>query len=78
MLKAIKDYQIEGIKTTLPFGSFVFEHQAFRSGQFNTNFVKEYYAPDVLKTKHEEEANIAALIALKHYLEDQEILRLPN
>src|SRR5690606_25805398 len=30
MLKAIEDYKVEGISTTLPFGKFVFEHEAFR------------------------------------------------
>ena len=78
MLKAINDYKIEGIKTTLPFGSFVFEHEAFRSGNFNTHFVKQYYSPEALKGKQEEEAKIAALIAVKQYIEDQKILRLPN
>ncbi|ARV06189.1 acetyl-CoA carboxylase biotin carboxylase subunit [Polaribacter sp. SA4-10] len=78
MLKAINDYKIEGIKTTLPFGSFVFEHEAFRSGNFNTHFVKQYYSPEALKEKQEEEAKMAALIAVKQYIEDQKLLRLPN
>ena len=78
MLKAIQDYQVEGIQTTLPFGSFVCEHEAFRSGDFNTHFVKKYYSPEALKGKQEEEAKIAALIAVKQYIEDQKLLRLPN
>lgn len=78
MLKAIHDYKIEGVSTTLAFGSFVFEHEAFRSGHFNTHFVKQYYSPEALKEKQEEEAKIAALVAVKHYMEDQKRLRLPN
>jgi acetyl-CoA carboxylase biotin carboxylase subunit len=78
MLKAIDDYKIEGVQTTLPFGKFVFEHEAFRSGKFDTNFVKKYYSPEILKIQMENEAQIAALIALKHYFEDQKVLRLPN
>jgi acetyl-CoA carboxylase biotin carboxylase subunit len=78
MLKAIMDYQVEGIQTTLPFGTFVFEHEAFRSGNFDTHFVKNYYSPEALKGKQEKEANIAALIAVKQYLEDQKVLRVPN
>jgi acetyl-CoA carboxylase biotin carboxylase subunit len=78
MLKAINDYKIEGVQTTLPFGSFVFEHEAFRSGHFNTHFVKQYYSPEALKEKQEEEAKIAALVAVKQYIEDQKLLRLPN
>ena len=47
MLKAIENYKIEGVETTLPFGKFVFEHEAFRSGKFDTNFVKKYKKPEV-------------------------------
>ncbi|MGB5228903.1 MAG: acetyl-CoA carboxylase biotin carboxylase subunit [Eudoraea sp.] len=77
MLKAIDDYHIEGVQTTLPFGKFVFEHEAFRSGNFDTHFVKNYYSPEVLNKKAEEEARIAAVLAVKQYLEDQKILRIP-
>ena len=78
MLKAIDDYKIEGVQTTLPFGKFVFEHEAFRSGNFDTHFVKNYYDAAMLKKQREEEAEIAALVALRQYLEDQKIVRLPN
>ncbi|MDB4270948.1 acetyl-CoA carboxylase biotin carboxylase subunit [bacterium] len=77
MLKAIDDYHIEGVQTTLPFGKFVFEHEAFRSGNFDTHFVKNYYSPEVLNKKAEEEARIASVLAVKQYLEDQKILRIP-
>ncbi|MBK5192001.1 MAG: acetyl-CoA carboxylase biotin carboxylase subunit [Flavobacteriaceae bacterium] len=77
MIKAIDNYEIKGVMTTLPFGKFVFEHEAFRSGNFDTHFVKNYYSAEKLKSKIEEEANLAALIALKLYLKDQELLRLP-
>jgi len=78
MLIAIDKYKIEGVETTLPFGKFVFEHEAFRSGKFDTNFVKKYYSPEVIVSHKEKEAEIAALIALKQYFEDQKVLRLPN
>lgn len=78
MLQAIEDYHIEGVQTTLPFGKFVFEHEAFRSGNFDTHFVKNYYSPEVLNKKAEEEARIAAVLAVKQYLEDQKILRIPT
>ncbi len=78
MLKAIEDYKVEGVSTTLPFGKFVFEHEAFVSGNFDTNFVKKYYSADIIKEHQAKEAEIAALIALKQYLTDQKIVRLPN
>ncbi len=78
MINAIANYHIEGISTTLPFGTFVMEHEAFRSGDFDTNFVKKYYDSNKLKAKFDKEAEIAALVALKRYLEDKEIVRVPN
>jgi len=78
MIKAIANYHIEGISTTLPFGTFVMEHEAFRSGNFDTNFVKKYYDSNKLKAKFDKEAEVAALVALKRYLEDKEIVRIPN
>mgnify|MGYP000963173612 CR=1 FL=1 len=77
MIKAIANYKVEGISTTLPFGTFVMEHEAFRSGDFDTHFVKKYYDAEVLKAQAEKEAEIAALVALKKYLDDQKVLRLP-
>ena len=78
MLQAIAQYKIKGISTTLPFGTFVFEHEAFTSGNFDTNFVKKYYNPEVIQHQTEQLAEVAALIALKKYLQDQKITRLPN
>src|SRR5690554_3509211 len=78
MLKAIEEYKVEGIFTTLPFGKFVFEHEAFRSGNFDTHFVKKYYNADLLKGEILKEAEIATLVAFKQYLEDKKVVRLPN
>jgi acetyl-CoA carboxylase biotin carboxylase subunit len=77
MIKAIDEYHVEGVATTLPFGKFVMEHVAFRSGDFDTGFVKAYYDAEKLKSKLDIEAEIAAMIALKQYLTDKKILRLP-
>ncbi|MDD3722684.1 MAG: acetyl-CoA carboxylase biotin carboxylase subunit [Lutibacter sp.] len=77
MIEAIGNYKIEGVFTTLPFGKFVFEHEAFRTGKFDTHFVKNYYTPKLLQAELDEEAKIAALVGLKIYLEDQKKLRIP-
>ncbi|MFL1896593.1 acetyl-CoA carboxylase biotin carboxylase subunit [Aquimarina sp. 2-A2] len=77
MIDAITQYQVKGVETTLPFGKFVCEHEAFRSGNFDTHFVKNYYSADFLHQEIEEEAKVAAMIALQHYLKDQKKLRLP-
>ena len=77
MIKAIDNYHVEGVATTLPFGKFVMEHEAFRSGDFDTGFVKAYYNPEKMKAQLDVEAEIAAMIALQQYLADKKILRLP-
>lgn len=77
MLKAIENYHVEGVQTTLAFGKYVCGHDAFRSGNFDTHFVKNYYSPEAIHKETENEAKIAALVALKHYLNDQKQLRLP-
>lgn len=78
MIDAISKYEVEGVSTTLPFGKFVCEHQAFRSGDFNTHFVKNYYSEELMKVPLEAEAAIAARVALKQYLKDLEKLRIPK
>lgn len=78
MINAIDNYHVKGVQTTLPFGKFVCEHDAFRSGHFDTHFVKNYYSTEALKAQTEEETKIAAIIAVKQYMDDQSILRLPN
>lgn len=78
MLEAIQNYKIKGVQTTLPFGSFVFAHEAFRSGNFDTHFVKTYYSPEKIKEQTAAEAEVAAMIALYQYLEDKKIVRLPS
>ena len=48
MIEAIDSYDIVGVKTTLPF-DFVLKHESFRSGQYDTRFVKLYFSdPKVL------------------------------
>lgn len=78
MLEAIQNYKVKGVQTTLPFGSFVFAHEAFRSGNFDTHFVKNYYSPEKIKDQMGNEAEIAAMVALHQYLEDKKIVRLPS
>ncbi|MCS5662725.1 MAG: acetyl-CoA carboxylase biotin carboxylase subunit [Flavobacteriales bacterium] len=69
MRRAIADYEIAGIQTTLPFGAFVMEHTAFTSGNFDTHFVDKYFEPDLLKSSTQEEKMIAAWYASKLFNE---------
>lgn len=71
MKAAIRDYTIEGVATTLPFGTFVMEHEAFVSGQFDTHFVQNFYSSKKLAAKQKQRAELAALVALKYWMEKQ-------
>ena len=64
MIRAIDEYQISGVQTTLPFGRFVMEHDAFRSGNFDTGFVSNYFSPDKLMPAPDtDETDLAAVLA---------------
>ena len=76
LIEAIDDFQIEGVATTLPFGKFVLQHDAFTSGHFNTNFVKQYFTPNSLENT--DEATIAATLAVKLFLHHKKQLVAPK
>lgn len=65
MVRAIDDYQISGVETTLPFCKFAIQHDAFRSGKFDTHFVKTHFKPEYIKSTKSEEEEIAAILAAK-------------
>lgn len=68
---AIRDYKIEGVATTLPFGTFVLDHEAFVSGRFDTRFVQKYYTAEKLLAEQKQKAELAAIVALKYWLDKQ-------
>ncbi len=78
MLQAISQYKIEGVATTLPFGKYVFEHDAFVSGNFDTHFVKDHYLSESHNEDQFEEKRIASLAGLHFYLKNRESLKIPK
>lgn len=64
MLRAIREYQITGIETTLSFCTFALQHEQFVSGKFDTNFIKNYFSPEMLSpAEYANEAEISAMLA---------------
>lgn len=63
MIRAIGEYHINGLKTTLGFCKFAMTHSKFRSGNYNTNFIKEHFKPDKKPDKHDSTRDIAAAFA---------------
>jgi acetyl-CoA carboxylase, biotin carboxylase subunit len=77
-IRAIDDYEITGLETTLGFCRFVMQHQAFRSGNFDTGFVVNYFKPEVLKPASDSsEENIAVALAVTLISENKQKSRLP-
>jgi acetyl-CoA carboxylase biotin carboxylase subunit len=61
MIRAIHDYKVTGIETTLAFGHFVMNHPAFINGAFDTKFIEKYFSADMLQTNPH--ADVAAFAA---------------
>lgn len=78
MISAISAFEVEGVSTTLLFGKFVCSHPAFRSGDFDTHFVAKYFTAEKLHQEMEKDARLAGLLALRRYLDERDLLRLPN
>lgn len=76
MIRAIREYDITGLETTLGFCLFVMQHEAFRSGNFDTRFVENYFKPAVLQQSAvAEEEQLAAALAVM--LQQQEKVAAP-
>ncbi len=69
MIRAIDEYQITGITTTLEFCKYVLQHDAFVSGHFNTKFVEQYFTPDVLSSKPTETEMKVAAAFISHVMD---------
>ncbi len=78
MKKAINQYKIEGIRTTLPFGTYVCDHDAFISGDFDTHFVKNHYQPEQIAAAEKQEAEAAAIFGKFIFAQAEEKLKVPT
>lgn len=63
MTKAIREYDIVGVETTLEFCDFAINHEAFVSGDFDTHFVKHYFQDPSKLLSPSKEAIEAAQVA---------------
>jgi len=63
MERAIDDYAISGVETTLGFCRYVMGHESFRSGRYDTHFVRDHFTADSLAGTDADEAMAAALVA---------------
>ncbi len=77
LLEAIDEFELLGIKTTLPFGQFVATHPAFVSGDFDTGFVARYFTPKAKKKHLRNEAKLAVQLANYLLERNEKVLKVP-
>src|SRR5690606_36556590 len=66
MIRAIDEFQITGVETTLSFCKFVMKHQAFREGRVHTKFIDRFFSPEDLEQKIEQtEMELLAAFGVK-------------
>lgn len=63
MIRAIDDYNIVGVETTLEFCKFVLRHEAFVSGKFDTGFIGKHFKPEMLSEASPGGSEVAAIAA---------------
>jgi acetyl-CoA carboxylase biotin carboxylase subunit len=76
MIRCLKEYQIRGVKTNIPFHLWVLRNEHFLEGDYDTHFIDTYFSKESLiqSTHHKEVAWIAA--ALEAWHRDQKRLRM--
>ena len=73
MSRAIDEYHIKGIQTTLPFGKWAIHTDAFSKGNFDTKFIDTYFKSELLQSDDAATQEVAAQVAL--YIWEQEKLK---
>jgi len=63
MERSLREFRIEGVKTTIPFCEYVLGHKQFVEGTFNTSFVDKYFDPTILSQISSDEMMAMALSA---------------
>jgi acetyl-CoA carboxylase biotin carboxylase subunit len=63
LCRAIDEYFIKGIHTTLEFGKWAVQTEPFRKGDFDTKFIDKYFRPEYLDKKDMDAEKVAALLS---------------
>lgn len=72
MRRALREYEIGGVKTTIPFCLWVLQHEKFCRGDFDTHFVPNYFTGNEAALQHDEHHDwkkLQAVAALAAVLE---------
>ncbi len=66
MDRALSEYVVSGVSTTIPFCAFVVSHPIFSKGNYDVQFIEKYFHPDEL-TPHDNMELAASFIAASIY-----------
>ncbi len=81
MKRALSEYLIQGVETSIPFCKMVMQHEKFINGDFDTHFVEKEFLNhlDELSTPSKEEEKIAVIAAtLFHHTNNSKQLKPVN
>ena len=80
MRRALDEFILTGVRTTIPFHRYVFDHPVFVSGNYHTGFVEEHFSDAQVtsmlrsKSEHANQEHIALAAALQYYIERTDLV----
>ena len=73
MARALREYKILGIKTTIPFHQRVLKNAAFLEGKYDTTFIDTRFDKEDLKRRQNTDPTVAVIAAaVRHYEREKE------
>jgi acetyl-CoA carboxylase, biotin carboxylase subunit len=63
MLRALSEYDIAGVRTTIPFCQFTLRHNSFTSGAYDTHFVQDHYNPSNHNLPEKDELEVISVVS---------------
>jgi acetyl/propionyl-CoA carboxylase alpha subunit len=69
MRRALSEFVLDGVATTIPFHRWVMASEAFRRGEFDTSFVEKHFRPEATHVERLEKAAAVLCTLLAHFRE---------
>ena len=80
MRRALSEFIVTGVRSTIPFHQFVFDHPVFVSGDFHTGFIEENFKESQVRklmdslAEHKTMEQVGLAAALSYYMERTELI----
>ncbi len=73
MQRALKEFVVKGIKTTIPLHKRVLENESFKKGDISTDFIDKEILSETAEEKEQPKEIVLSAAAIKEYLREKEI-----